>query len=95
MYTRNRYHRRRCNCAGNGETRNCNMPDTMPQNPLLANSYVPYQTMEDTFSPEDSLRNGTTFPGLVSPYEPNQSQVILQYLAQTETCTGEGGRRYE
>ena len=95
MYTRNRYHRRRCGCGQNQNGMNCRMPDTMPQMPLLANSYVPYQTIQDTFCPMDSLQNGTTFPELVSPYEPNQSQVILQYLSQTETCAEEGGRCYE
>ena len=95
MYTRNRYNRRRCGCDMNTNRRNCKMPDKMPANPLLANSYVPYQTIDDTFCPMESLMHGTTFPELVSPYEPNQSQVMLQYLMQTETCTEEGGRCYE
>ena len=94
MYTRNRYNRRRGNCQNNNGCRNCQMPDVMPKMPQLANSYVPYQYIQNTFCPAESLEKGTTFPELVSPYEQNQSQCIIQYLSQTETCE-EGGRYYE
>ena len=90
MYTRNRYNRRRGNCGCDNGCRKCQMPDRMPDMPLLANSYVPYQTIGETFTPRESLENGTTFPELVSMYSPNQSQCVLQYLKQTETCE-EGG----
>ena len=95
MYTRNRYNRHRCKCECENNCRSCKMPDVMPKNPQLANSYVPYQFIDKTFCPMESLEKGTTFPELVSPYEQNQSQCIIQYLSQTETCIEEGGRCYE
>ncbi len=85
MYMRNRYNRRRCNCERN-RCRECQMPSVMPTAPQLANSYVPYQYIDETFCPMDSLNHGTTFPELVSPYAQNQSQCIIQYLMGTETC---------
>lgn len=87
MYMRNRYSRRRCGCGKDEmECRKCQMPPVCPGNPQLANSYVPYQYATDTFCPKESLNNGTTFPELVSPYVQNQSQCIIEYLSQTETC---------
>lgn len=65
---------------------NCDMPDFMPDNPQLANAYVPYQDKEDTFCPAESLMHGTTFPELVSPYRQNQSQCTINYLKGTKTC---------
>ena len=85
MYMRNRYNRRRCNC-NEDKCRNCKMPDVMPEEPVLANSYVPYQYINETLCPMESLANGTTFPELVRPYMQNQSQCVIQYLKQTETC---------
>lgn len=76
--------RRRCSC--NCCNRNCRTLPVMPENPLLANAYVPFQYSEDLFCPKDSLANGTTFPELVSPYERNQSQCTVQYLRETRTC---------
>ncbi len=58
----------------------------MPVNPMLANAYVPYQELDETFCPMESLNHGTTFPELVSPYTKNQSQCIIRYLEQTNTC---------
>ena len=58
----------------------------MPENPLLANAYVPYQYIDELFCPQESLAHGTTFPELVSPYTKNQSQCMIQYLSQTDTC---------
>ena len=62
------------------------MPPFMPVNPMLANAYVPYQELDETFCPMESLNHGTTFPELVSPYTKNQSQCIIRYLEQTNTC---------
>ena len=39
-----------------------------PYNPMLAQSYVPIQTLDKTFTPCCGLKNGTIFPELVSPY---------------------------
>ncbi len=58
----------------------------MPENPLLANAYVPYQYYDELFCPMEALEHGTAFPELVSPYSKNQSQCVIQYLSQTETC---------
>lgn len=82
---RNRYNNRRrnsCNC----QCRNCRELPVMPYNPLLANAYVPYQYLDETFEPCEALEHGTAFPELVSPYTKNQSQCIINYLMQTETC---------
>lgn len=87
MYRRTRYPRRTC---GNTNERpkclNCAMPPFMPRNPMLANAYVPYQELNEVFMPQESLCHGTTFPELVSPYEKNQSQCIVKYLSETNTC---------
>lgn len=76
--------RRRCSC--NCCNRNCKPQPIMPENPLLANAYIPFQYTEELFCPNDSLRYGTAFPELVSPYEKNQSQYTIKYLKQTSTC---------
>ena len=58
----------------------------MPENPLLANAYIPFQYTDDLFCPAEALTHGTAFPELVSPYEKNQSQYTIQYLNETQTC---------
>ncbi len=84
---RSRYNsRRRRNCDCPKCCRNCADMPFMPEDPLYANAYVPYQYAEDLYCPKESLENGTTFPELVSPYTKNQSQCIINYLSQTETC---------
>lgn len=85
MYMRNsraNSRHRNYNCC----PKNCGELPEMPINPMLANAYVPYQYIDKTFCPLESLEHGTTFPELVSPYSKNQSQCIIQYLSQTETC---------
>ncbi len=86
MYRRTRYNRRTCGCNCKSQCPNCEMPPFMPVNPMLANAYVPYQELDETFCPMESLNHGTTFPELVSPYTKNQSQCIIRYLEQTNTC---------
>lgn len=44
-----------------------------PENPVLAQSYVPIQTLNKIFKPCVGLKMGTIFPELVSPYLPGQS----------------------
>ena len=51
-----------------------------PDNVMFGHCYVPNQRMTKTFSPEQALRKGTSFPELVSPYCPNQSIEIIEYL---------------
>ena len=54
-----------------------------PENPMLAQSYVPIQYMTQTFKPEIGLKMGTIFPELVSPYMPCQSMRVNEYLEAT------------
>ncbi len=54
-----------------------------PENPMLAQSYVPYQYMDKTFKPSVGLKMGTIYPELVSPYVPGQSMEEMKYLKET------------
>lgn len=60
-----------------------------PDNPMLAQSYVPIQYMDKTFRPEVGLKMGTIFPELVSPYMPCQSMRTNEFLEMSNTV-GEG-----
>lgn len=51
-----------------------------PSNPMFAQSYVPWQTMDKTFTPCVGLKMGTIFPELVSPYMPCQSMQEIAYI---------------
>lgn len=85
------------NCCIN----NCNMHEydcdcgfdeeenVFPLNPMLAQSYVPIQTLDKTFTPCCGLKNGTIFPELVNPYEPCQNMKFNEYLIRRNTI-GEG-----
>ncbi len=63
--------------------------DVFPTNPMLAQSYVPFQYMDKTFKPCIGLKMGTIFPELVSPYEPCQSMEQISYIERTNKI-GEG-----
>ena len=54
-----------------------------PTNPMLAQSYVPWQTMKKTFVPSVGLKMGTIFPELVSPYMPCDSMRQNEYIANS------------
>lgn len=54
-----------------------------PENPMLAQSYVPIQYMDTTFKPCVGLKMGTIFPELVSPYSPCQSIEEIEYIRAT------------
>ena len=54
--------------------------NVFPDNPMLAQSYVPIQFMDRTFKPCIGLKMGTIFPELVSPYMLGQSMEEIQYL---------------
>lgn len=60
-----------------------------PQNPILAQSYVPIQIMDKTFTPCVGLKMGTIFPELVSPYAPCQSIEENAFIKAMNTV-GEG-----
>lgn len=63
-----------CACGFNEEE------SYFPDNPMLAQSYVPIQYMTNTFTPCCGLKNGTIFPELVSSYYPGQSMNDIEYL---------------
>lgn len=54
--------------------------DIFPSNPMLAQSYVPVQFLNKTFTPMCGLKNGTIFPELVNKYFPGQSMMDIDYL---------------
>lgn len=56
-----------------------------PQNPTLAQSYVPIQTLDKTFTPCVGLKMGTIFPELVSPYAPGQSVEEIAFIKAMNT----------
>ena len=56
-----------------------------PTNPMLAQSYVPWQTMDKTFKPCVGLKMGTIFPELVSPYVPCQDIEEMEYIKATNS----------
>lgn len=56
-----------------------------PQNPTLAQSYVPIQRMNKTFTPCVGLKMGTIFPELVSPYHPCQSIEEIAFIKAMNT----------
>lgn len=60
-----------------------------PENPMLGQSYVPWQIMDQTFKPCVGLKMGTIFPELVSPYMPGQSMAEIAYI-EANNKIGEG-----
>ncbi len=54
-----------------------------PDNPMLGQSYVPFQYMDRTFKPCVGLKMGTIFPELVSPYVSGQSMEEIDYIRRT------------
>lgn len=57
--------------------------DVFPENPMLAQSYVPIQYMDKTFKPCVGLKMGTIFPELVSPYVPCQDMEEMKFIEAT------------
>ena len=64
---------------------------SFPNEYMYGQSYVPIQTMNETFKPEIGLKMGTIFPELVSPYVPGQSMEEDAYLRRVTTTTNQGG----
>ena len=56
-----------------------------PENPMLAQSYVPWQFMDKTFLPCIGLKMGSIFPELVSPYMPGQSMDEIEFIRNANT----------
>ena len=68
-----------CDCGFNEE-------DSMfPQNPMLAQSYVPIQKLNKTFTPCVGLKMGTIYPELVSPYKPCDSIEEIAFIKAMNT----------
>ena len=76
-----------CSCGFDEES-------LFPESPMLAQSYVPWQTLDKTFTPCVGLKMGTIFPELVSPYIPGQSMREIEYLKNSNEigmgCNGNG-----
>lgn len=72
-----------CSCGFDDEI------SVFPSNPMLGQSYVPFQYMEDTFLPNVGLCNGTIFPELVSPYSPCDSMKEIDFIRNSNSI-GEG-----
>lgn len=80
-----------CVCSANECECDCGFdePESMfPMNPELGQSYVPFQVMGRTFTPEVGLKMGTIFPELVSCYTPGQSMEEIAYLKATNEIKG-------
>lgn len=78
--------------ASNNKSCDCGFEQgesVFPQNPTLAQSYVPIQKMDKTFTPCVGLKMGTIFPELVSPYYPCQSVEEIAFIKAMNTI-GEG-----
>lgn len=60
---------------------NINTQSVFPDNPALAQAYIPIQQMGKIFTPEEGLKLGTIYPELVRPYEPLQSIREIEYLS--------------
>ena len=62
-----------------------NNESVFPENPVLAQSYVPIQKLDKTFIPSVGLKMGTIFPELVSPYSPCQSLEDIAFIKAMNT----------
>lgn len=71
-----------CSCGFDEES-------NFPYNVMYGHAYVPNQRMTKTFTPDVGLKHGTIFPELVSPYSPNQSIAVIEYL-KARNEIGEG-----
>ena len=75
---------RKCYCMNNSyKNDSCEMQQDIIENPMLAQSYVPFQYMDKTFKPCVGLKMGTIFPELVSPYVPCQSMEEINFIRES------------
>lgn len=85
-----------CNnvCSGQNYNQTCDCgfdeeDSLFPENSMFAQSYVPIQTLNETFKPCVGLEKGTIFPELVSTYMPGDSMRQIEFLQRTNKI-GEG-----
>ncbi len=57
-----------------------NNQGNFPKNAMFGHAYVMNQVLRKTFSPEESLKKGTIFPELFSPYSPGDSMREIEFL---------------
>lgn len=69
-----------CNCNCNTDSSFCKIPEFMPLDPVLANAYVPYQRLNEIYTPQTALMQGTIFPELDMPYTSGQGYMQLMEL---------------
>lgn len=72
----NMYSNKDMSCPCNTNT----SKSTFPKNYMYAQSYVPWQEINNTFDPARGLSCGTIFPELYSPYRPCQSMELIRFL---------------
>lgn len=70
-----------CKCGFTEEKK----PSVFPEDPMLAQSYVPIQTLGKTFIPSVGLKMGTIYPELVMPYKPCQSLEDIAFIKAMNT----------
>lgn len=46
----------------------CERTSALPENPVVAMSYIPYQECNDVYPPDKALMIGTIFPVLDKPF---------------------------
>ena len=71
-----------CGCSGQIRSSIVNPYNVFPENYMYGYAYTPNQMLNKTFTPHCALKNGTIFPELVSPYEPDDSIRFIEYLKQ-------------
>ena len=92
---------KQCNCNKCSHRENYNnMPkytssckkdsNVFPTNYLYGYAYTPNMQMQNTFTPEVGLQNGSIFPELVSPYKPGDSIDFINYLKNNNRNGGCG-----
>ncbi len=84
----NCYQRRNCCSNMTNQNNNTDTTGVFPVNYIYGHAYTPNQMMNETFTPQVGLENGSMFPELVSPYYPGQSMDFIDYL---QNSNGNGG----
>ena len=51
-----------------GQACDLGVPAPLPEDPVVAMAYVPFQQYGAVYAPEEALANGTLFPDLDKPF---------------------------